>query len=117
MPHYFLYRFFFHDQSTCLLCKTIYNFNSDYSNVLTIQIDFYFPKLYFSLLRALYTLENLSSNFITIFRHMPHIVRKMCCVFKHCKIYSIPIFKALNLRECLQYSLRYIIHLFIFYIV
>ena len=41
-----------HDQSAFLLCKIpSTNFNSDSSNVLTIQIDFYFPKLYFSLLK------------------------------------------------------------------
>lgn len=57
------------------------NFNSDYTNVLTIQIDLYFPKLYFSLLRALYSLEDLSSNFVTIFRLIPHNSEEKYAVF------------------------------------
>ena len=94
------------------------NFNFHYSSVLTIQIDFHFPKLYFSLLRALYTIENQSSNFVTIFCHMPHNSERKYAVknmLKRCKNNFIRIFKTFKLTKCLQYSLSYIINLFMFY--
>ena len=62
--------------------------------MLTIQTDFYFPKLFFSLLRAQNTLENQSSNFVTIFCHMPHNSEIKYAVLKCCKNYFISIFKA-----------------------
>ena len=75
------------------------NFNSYYTNVLTIQIDLYFPKLYFSLLRALYSLENLSSNFVTIFRLIPHNSEEKYAVFWNvAKVILYPFLKALNMK-------------------
>ena len=79
------------------------NLNSDFLNVLTNQIDFYFVKLTFSLLGALYTLENLRKNtlnFATMIRHMPHKSdRKYALSCNVLKNYFIPIFKTLKLRK------------------
>ena len=99
-------RLFSHDQSTFLLCKTpSNNFSFNYSNILINQINFYFPKLYFSLLRALYTLDSLSLNcFFICFI----IVRENILCFEMNKNYFIPIFKAIKLKEYLHYYSSYV---------
>lgn len=76
------------------------NFNSDFLNVLTNQIDLYFAKLSFVLLSALYTLENLRKktlNFATMFPHMSHKSDgKYALFYNVLKIILYPFLKHLN---------------------